>query len=326
MINSDLYLANNIFNDPGRIPQRDGYGDGVVEAGEKNKNVVVLCCDLTESTRSLAFKKKFPERFVEMGIAEQNMAGIAAGMAYSGKIPYIASYATFSPGRNWDQVRVSICYSMANVKIIGAHAGISVGPDGATHQALEDIAITRCLPNMTIIVPCDYWEAMKATLAIAEVNRPFYMRFGREKVPVVTTDQTPFQIGRAETFRNGREVTVIACGSLVYESLIAAEQLSNEGIDVKVINCHTIKPIDEKIILEAAKETGAIVTAEEHQVHGGLGSAVAEIVSKHYPVPIEYVAIMDRFGESGEPDELMSKFGVKSPDVKAAVKEVLKRK
>lgn len=326
MTDSNLDLANTIFNDPERIPQRDGYGDGIVRAGEKNKNVVVLCCDLTESTRSLAFKKKFPERFVEMGIAEQNMAGIAAGMAFSGKIPYIASYATFSPGRNWDQIRVSICYSMANVKIMGAHAGISVGPDGATHQALEDVAITRCLPNMTVIVPCDYWEAMKATLAMADINGPFYMRFGREKVPVVTTDKTPFKIGRAEMFRNGKDATVIACGSLVYESLIAAAELSNEGIDVRVINCHTIKPIDEKIIFEAAKETGAIVTAEEHQVNGGLGSAVAEVVSKHYPAPMEYVAIMDRFGESGEPDQLMAKFGLKSPNVKNAVKEVLKRK
>jgi transketolase len=326
MINSDLDLANSIFKDPERIPQRDGYGDGVVQAGEKNKNVVVLCCDLTESTRSMAFKKKFPERFVEMGIAEQNMAGIAAGMAFSGKIPYIASYATFSPGRNWDQIRVSICYSMANVKIIGAHAGISVGPDGATHQALEDIAITRCLPNMTVIVPCDYWEAMKATLAMADMNGPSYMRFGREKVPVVTTDKTPFKIGRAEMFRNGKDATVIACGSLVYESLIAADELSNEGIDVRVINCHTIKPIDKKIIVEAAKETGAIVTAEEHQVNGGLGSAVAEVVSNNHPAPMEYVAIMDRFGESGEPDQLMSKFGVKAQNIIGAVKKVLKRK
>lgn len=326
MLNSDLNLADSIFNEPELLPQRNGYGDGVVEAGEKNKDVVVLCCDLTESTRSLAFKKAFPERFVEMGIAEQNMAGIAAGMAFSGKIPYIASYATFSPGRNWDQIRVSICYSMANVKIIGAHAGISVGPDGATHQALEDIAITRCLPNMTVITPCDYWEAKKATIAMSRVEGPIYMRFGREKVPVVTTEKTPFKIGRAEIFKHGKDVTVIACGSLVYESLIAAGGLSKEGIDVRVINCHTIKPIDEGIIINAAKETGAIVTAEEHQVHGGLGSAVAEVVSNHHAVPIEFVAIMDRFGESGDPDELMANFGVKSPNIIKAVNEVLKRK
>ncbi len=321
-----IKLAENIFDNPDRIPQRNGYGDGVVEAGKENENIVVLCCDLTESTRSAAFREAFPDRFVEIGIAEQNMAGIAAGMSFSGKIPYISSYATFSPGRNWDQIRVSVCYSKANVKIMGAHAGISVGPDGATHQAMEDIAITRCLPNMTVVVPCDYWEAKKATISMASLNGPVYMRFGREKVPVVTTEKTHFKIGRAETFRDGKDVSVIACGSLVYEALIAAKKLEKENVDVRVINCHTIKPIDIKTIIKAAKETGAIITAEEHQVHGGLGSAVAEVVSKHHPVPMDYVAVMDRFGESGEPDELMIKFGVKSPDIVKAVKKVLARK
>jgi len=321
-----LKLAENIFDNPGRIPQRNGYGDGVVEAGKVNDNVVVLCCDLTESTRSAAFREAFPDRFVEIGIAEQNMAGIAAGMSFSGKIPYISSYATFSPGRNWDQIRVSVCYSNANVKIMGAHAGISVGPDGATHQAMEDIAITRCLPNMTVVVPCDYWEAKKATISMAGIAGPVYMRFGREKVPVVTTEKTPFKIGRAETFKDGKDASVIACGSLVYEALIAAKKLEKDNIDVRVINCHTIKPIDIKTIIKAAKETGAIITAEEHQVHGGLGSAVSEVVSKHHPVPMDYVAVMDRFGESGEPDELMSKFGVKSPNIVKAVKKVLARK
>jgi len=254
------------------------------------------------------------------------MAGIAAGLSFSGKIPYISSYAAFSPGRNWDQIRVSVCYSKANVKIMGAHAGISVGPDGATHQAMEDIAITRCLPNMTVVVPCDYWEAKKATISMASLNGPVYMRFGREKVPVVTTEKTHFKIGRAETFKDGKDASVIACGSLVYEALIAAGELEKDNVDVRVINCHTIKPIDTKTIIKAAKETGAIVTAEEHQVHGGLGSAVAEVVSKHHPVPMDYVAVMDRFGESGEPDELMIKFGVKSPDIVKAVKKVLARK
>ncbi len=323
---NNMKLAENIFDNPDRIPQRNGYGDGVVEAGKENENIVVLCCDLTESTRSAAFREAFPDRFVEIGIAEQNMAGIAAGMSFSGKIPYISSYATFSPGRNWDQIRVSVCYSKANVKIMGAHAGISVGPDGATHQAMEDIAITRCLPNMTVVVPCDYWEAKKATISMAGIAGPVYMRFGREKVPVVTTEKTPFKIGKAETFRDGKDVSVIACGSLVYEALIAAKKLEKDNIDVRVINCHTIKPIDIKTIIKAAKETGAIVTAEEHQVHGGLGSAVAEVVSKHHPVPMDYVAVMDRFGESGEPDELMSKFGVKSPNIVKAVKKVLARK
>ncbi|MEE9213368.1 MAG: transketolase family protein [Thermodesulfobacteriota bacterium] len=323
---NNMKLAENIFDNPDRIPQRNGYGDGVVEAGKENENIVVLCCDLTESTRSAAFREAFPDRFVEIGIAEQNMAGIAAGMSFSGKIPYISSYATFSPGRNWDQIRVSVCYSKANVKIMGAHAGISVGPDGATHQAMEDIAITRCLPNMTVVVPCDYWEAKKATISMAGIAGPVYMRFGREKVPVVTTEKTPFKIGKAETFRDGKDVSVIACGSLVYEALIAAKKLEKDNIDVRVINCHTIKPIDIKTIIKAAKETGAIITAEEHQVHGGLGSAVAEVVSKHHPVPMDYVAVMDRFGESGEPDELMSKFGVKSPNIVKAVKKVLARK
>ena len=209
---------------------------------------------------------------------------------------------------------------------MGAHSGISVGPDGATHQAMEDIAITRCLPNLIVLVPCDYWETKKATIVISKIQDPVYMRFGREKVPVVTSDKTPFKIGRADTYRDGNDVTVIACGSLVYEALIAAEKLSTQGIDVRVINCHTIKPIDEKAIIKAAKETGAIVTAEEHQVHGGMGSAVSEVIAKHRPVPMEYVAMMDRFGESGEPNELMHKFGLDSKGIIKAVKKVVKRK
>jgi len=325
-LNQKLHLAKNIFTGPDQVPQRNGYGEGVVEAGKKNENVVVLCCDLTESTRSLQFKETFPERFVEMGISEQNMAGVAAGMAFSGKIPYISSYAVFNPGRNWDQIRVSVCYSMANVKVIGAHAGITVGPDGATHQALEDIAITRCLPNMTVIVPCDYPEAKRAAVAISEINGPVYMRFGREKMPVVTTEKTPFKIGRADTYRDGGDVSIIACGSLVYEALIAAEELSAEGIECGVINSHTVKPIDGKTVVKAARETGAIVTAEQHQVHGGLGSAVAEVLAQQCPVPVEYVAVMDRFGESGQPDELMKKFGLSADGIKTAVKKVLKRK
>ena len=321
-----MHLAGNIFDTPDQIPQRNGYGDGVVEAGKTNENVVVLCCDLTESTRSAKFEETFPDRFVEIGIAEQNMAGIAAGLAFTGKVPYMSSYATFNPGRNWDQIRVSICYSMANVKIMGAHAGISVGPDGATHQALEDIAITRVIPNLNVIAPCDYFETKKAAIQMAGIEEPFYMRFGREKVPVITTEKTPFKIGRAETYREGGDVTVIACGSLVYEALVAAEELSSKGVDVRVVNSHTIKPIDEKAIVKAAEETGAIVAAEEHQYHGGLGSAVAEVLSLHNPVPMEYVAIMDRFGESGEPNELMKKFGLSAEGIKKAVNKVLKRK
>ncbi|HLD18736.1 MAG TPA: transketolase C-terminal domain-containing protein, partial [Candidatus Nanoarchaeia archaeon] len=278
MINPEAKLAANIYTNVSQKPTRDGFGDGVVEAGKVDKNVVLLCCDLTDSTKSNGFKKAFPERFIEVGIQEQNMAGVAAGMSFAGKIPFITSYAAFNPGRNWDQLRVSICYSEANVKMIGAHAGISVGPDGATHQAMEDIAITRVLPNLTVIVPCDYYEAKKATIAMAKEKGPFYMRFGRENVPIVTSEETSFEIGKAQTFRHGKDATIIACGPLVYEALIAAKDLESEGIDVRVINMPTIKPLDKDAIVKAAKETGAIVTAEEHQITGGLGGAVAECV------------------------------------------------
>ena len=326
MINPESKLASNLYNNVSQKPTRDGFGDGVVEAGKADQRVVLLCCDLTDSTKSNGFKKNFPDRFVQVGIQEQNMAGIAAGMALSGKVPFITSYAAFNPGRNWDQLRVSICYSQANVKMIGAHAGISVGPDGATHQAMEDVAITRVLPNLSVVVPCDYHDAKKACIEMAKINGPFYMRFGRENVPLITTEDTPFKIGRAETFRNGKDITVIACGPLVYEALIAAKELEKEGVDVRVINMHTIKPLDKEAIIKAAKETGGIVTAEEHQIIGGLASAVAEVVVKNHPVPMEFVAVNDRFGESGQPDELMYKFLVKSPNIIWSIKEVLKRK
>ena len=309
-----------------RIPSRDGYGKGLVELGEKDKNIVALCCDLTESTRMEWFREKFPERFIEVGVAEQNMMGIAAGLAKEGKIPFVSSYAVFSPGRNWDQLRVSVCYSESNVKVEGAHAGISVGPDGATHQALEDIAITRCLPNLTVVVPADAVEGEKATIQAGLIKGPFYLRFGREKVPTITTERTPFQIGKAEVFRKGKDVAVVACGVMVFDALVAAEELEKEGIEVMVINNHTIKPIDKKTLVEAAKKTGAVVTAEEHQVMGGMGSAVAEVLSQEFPVPMEFVGIQDRFGESGQPEELMEKFGCTPKDIIQAVKKVLEKK
>lgn len=310
-----------------RIPMRDGYGRGVVEAGKRDKNVVVLCADLTESTRSLWFAETFPERFIEVGVAEQNMAGLAAGMALSaGKIPFIASYAVFSPGRNWDQLRVSVCYSGANVKIMGAHAGISVGPDGATHQALEDIAITRVLPRMTVMAPCDWRETQKCVEAAARMPGSVYIRFGREKVPTITTDKTPFTIGKANVYREGSDVTIIACGQLVYEALIAAEKLSQEHIETEVIDMHTIKPLDTATVLRSMKKTGCVVTAEEHQVTGGLGSAVAEALMQRYPVPQEMVGMPDCFGESGQPQELLEKYGMTADDITAAVRKVLKRK
>lgn len=320
-----MYLAKDLDNVE-KLPSRDGFGHGLVEIGRKKKNVLSLCCDLTDSTRAAWFKKEFPKRFIEVGVAEQNMMGIAAGLSFTGKIPYISSYAVFNPGRNWDQLRVSVCYSKANVKIEGAHAGISVGPDGATHQALEDIAITRCLPNLTVVVPCDAIEAQKATVAAGYIQGPVYLRYGREKVPTITTKKTPFKIGRADIYRNGKDVTVIACGVMVYASLIAAEELEKDGISIGVINCSTIKPMDKKTIIAAAKKTKAIVTAEEHQIHGGLGSAVAEVLSQAYPVPMKIVGVKDRFGESGQPDELLKKFGCSPQDIIKAVKNIIKMK
>lgn len=325
MINRAMKLSPKLFTGVEQKATRDGFGDGLVIAGEKSKDVVVLCCDLVESTRAQAFAKKFPERFVEVGVAEQNMMGIAAGLSFAGKIPFITSYAVFSPGRNWDQLRVSVCYSSANVKVIGAHAGISVGPDGATHQAMEDLAITRVLPRMTVIAPADYYEARKAIVAAAALKGPLYMRFGREKVPVVTSEETPFEIGKAQVYRFGRDVAVIACGPLVYEALVAAKKLEGK-IDVMVINCPTIKPIDVKTISEAARKTGAIVTAEEHQINGGLGSAVAEVLAENYPAPMQRVGALDTFGESGKPEELMKRYHLSSADIVSAIKSVMRRK
>lgn len=306
-----------------RAAMRDGYGRGLVTAGKADRRVVVLCADVTESTRSLWFQQRFPDRFFEIGVAEQNMAGIAAGLALSGKIPFISSYAVFSPGRNWDQIRVSVCYSKANVKIGGAHAGISVGPDGATHQALEDIAIIRVLPSMTVLCPADARETEKATLAAARIDSPVYIRFGREPVPVITAPSTPFRIGRAEVYRQGNDVTIIACGTMVYEALLAAQILKRRKISALVVNLHTIKPLDGKALLACARATRAIVTAEEHQAVGGMGSAVAEFLSEHVSVPIIRVGIQDTFGESGTPGELLKKYGLTAEGiVRAALRAV----
>lgn len=309
-----------------QVPSRNGYGEGLVIAGEENPDVVALCADLTESTRTQAFAEKFPDRFVEIGVAEQNLVTVASGMAAAGKIPFITSYATFSPGRNWEQIRTTVCYNNQPVKIIGSHAGISVGPDGATHQALEDMAITRVLPNLVVICPADAIEAKKATIAIAKNGKPSYLRLSRDKTPVVTTDQTPFAIGKAEVYMEGKDATIIACGQMVYKALIAAEELKKHKIIVRVINNHTIKPLDKKTILKAAEETGALVTVEEHQIHGGLGAAVAETVSQVYPVPLKIIGIEDRFGESGEPQELLDKFGLTVDAVTKAVIMVIRMK
>lgn len=307
-------------------PSRDGFGEGLVAAAEKDSNIVGLCADLTESTRMEEFAKKFPERFIEVGVAEQNMVTVASGMAHEGKIPFTASYATFSPGRNWEQIRTTICYNNQPVKIVGSHAGISVGPDGATHQALEDIALMRVLPNMVVVVPSDAIEAKKATIEIAKNGKPSYIRLSRDKVSTITTEETPFKIGKAEVFKEGKDVTLIACGQMVYYSLLAAKDLEEEKISVRIINCHTVKPLDKKTILKVAEETGAIVTVEEHQIFGGLGSAIAELVSQTYPVPIKMVGIEDHFGESGPPKDLLKKFGLTKENIIKAVLQVLRMK
>lgn len=317
---------NNIFKNLDKldqVPTRNGYGQGLVELGNKNKNVVVLCADISDSTRSGMFRDVFPERFIQAGIAEQNMIGLAAGLALSGKIPFVSTYAVFCPGVNWSQIRVTVCQNNANVKLTGAHAGVSVGPDGMSHQALEDIAIMRCLPGMVVLAPCDVIETKKATIAAAKYVGPVYLRFAREATPVFTKPSTPFTIGKAETFKDGKDVTIIACGPLVFNALEAAEKLD---VSVRVINNHTIKPMDEKTIIQAAKETGAIVTVEEHQVMGGMGSAVAEVLSKNCPVPIEMVGMQDRWGESGDSNELIEHFGLGTDGIIQAVKKVLKRK
>jgi transketolase len=307
------------------IAPRDGFGEGLVELGKHNQDVVALTADLVESTRVQAFAEAYPERFIEVGVAEQNMAGIAAGLSFTGKVPFFASYAVFSPGRNWDQIRVSICYSKANVKIVGAHAGISVGPDGATHQALEDIAITRVLPNMTVVVPTDSIEAKKATIAIAKHIGPCYIRFGREKTPVITTKETPFHLGKALHILNGDDVMIIANGQMVARALLAAKKLENR-LSVGVMNMHTVKPLDQNAVIAAAKDIGAIVVAEEHQINGGLGGAIAEVLAEHCPVPMARVGINDTFGESGEPNILMEHYGLGVDDIVKAVEKVVERK
>lgn len=333
MINEKAKLNPKIFEgDIEKKPARDGYGEGLVVAGEQNENVVVLTADLAESTRAHWFAKKFPNRFFEVGVAEQNMAAMAAGLAVAGKIPFISSYAVFSPGRNYEQIRTTIAYNDANAKIAGAHAGISVGPDGATHQATEDMAIMRVMPNMKVFCPCDSIEAKKVTLSVAKIFGPAYLRFGREKMPVITTEATLFAAGEAQVFwepapKKKAEAAIIACGHLVYEALIAAKYLAEkEKIEVYVINSPSIKPLDEKLILEIVKKTGAVVTAEEHQVAGGLGGAVAELLARKMPTPIEFIGLQDTFGESGQPEELMKKYHLDSAAIIEAVEKVIKRK
>ena len=309
-----------------KVPMRDGYGQALLQMCAERDDIMVLDADVAKSTRSVWIRDKFPDKFLDMGICEQDMVGTAAGMALGGMIPFISTYCVFLAGRAWDQIRTTVCYNKLNVKFAGAHAGISVGPDGATHQSLEDVALTRVLPGMTVVVPCDAEETRKATLAIAEINGPCFVRFGREAVPVVTDESTPFELGKARLVREGSDATVFANGAMVYEATQAAEKLAAEGISVCVYDLHTIKPLDAEAIVAAAKKTGAIVTAEEHQAAGGMGGAVAECLALNCPVPMEMVAVQDSFGESGQPQELMDRYGLNADAIEAKIKAVLARK
>jgi transketolase len=309
-----------------QVPTRNGFGEGLIEAGKANKNVIAICADLSESTRMLGFKEACPDQYIEIGVSEQLLVAMAGGLASVGKVPWIASYAMFNPGRSWEQVRTIMALNETNVKIAGAHAGVSVGPDGATHQAIEDIAIMRVIPHMTVVVPCDTIQTKKATIALTEMHGPVYLRFAREKSPIVTTEQTPFEIGKAQTLREGKDVAIVVCGILVYNALIAAQELANEGIDCMVINNHTVKPMDEPAIVDAAQRCSAVVTVEEHQVHAGMGSRVAEILAQKHPVPIEFVGVHDRFGQSGDPAELIEHYGMGTDAIKDAVRRAAKRK
>src|ERR1035437_4007861 len=331
MLNPKLKLNPKIFNDDvEQVPIRKGFGQGLLLAGEQNSNVVGLCADLTESTQMNLFAEKFPERFIEIGVAEQNLAAVASGMAAMGKIPFISSYAMFSPGRNWEQIRTTIAYNNRPVKIVGSHAGVSVGPDGGTHQALEDIALMRVVPNMDVISPCDAIEAKKATLSLIKTIKPAYLRLAREKTPIITTEETPFNIDKAEIYWMPEVglamVGIIATGGLLYCAIIAAKELESEGVKTKVMNLSNIKPINVDEVVALAKETKAIVTVEEHQVAGGMGSAVAEVLAQNFPVSIEFIGVQDKFGQSGTPDELIEHYGLGKNSIKDAVKKVLKRK
>lgn len=315
MINEDAKLNPNLFEaDREEQPIRKGFGEGLLEAGKKDPRVVALCADLTESTQMHLFRDAFPERFVQIGVAEQNLVGVASGMAAMGKTPFCSSYAMFSPGRSWEQIRTTVAYNNQPVIVVGSHAGVSVGPDGGTHQAIEDIAITRVIPRMVVVSPCDAIEAKKATLALAALRQPSYLRLAREKTPVITTEETPFEIGKAQVLWQPEEgkpqVGIVATGALVGKALEAAKALEEDGVAATVLNVHTIKPLDEDAVISLAEDAGCLVTVEEHQVAGGLGSAVAELLAAQLPTPIEFVGVADRFGQSGKPEELIEYYGM----------------
>jgi len=321
----DLHLAD-ITKELAEEPIRKGFGRGLLEAGKLDVNVVAACADLTDSTQMGLFKAEFPDRFIEIGVAEQNLATVGAGLAAMGKIPFVSSYAAFSPGRNWEQIRTTACLNERPVKIIGSHAGISVGPDGATHQMLEDIALMRVLPNMVVIVPGDSLEAERATLAMAKDSRPNYLRLAREATPVITTDKTPFEIGKAYVYEKGSDVTIIATGTMTYQALMAAQQLYKDGIEAEVVHVPTIKPLDSETILKSIRKTGCVITAEEGQIIGGLGGAIAELISENHPVPLKRIGMQDHFGESGEPKELMAHFGLDAKHIRLAAHHIVDKK
>jgi len=329
MVNNDMHLVDNLFEQDSleHASLRDGFSAGILEAGERDENVVVLSADVSDSVRAAAFKEKYPKRYVELGVAEQNLAVVASGLANYGKVPFIATYAVFSPGRNWEQIRTTVALADLPVKIIGMHTGVSVGPDGATHQALEDITLMRVVPNMQILVPCDREEARKAILAAAWNNKPTYIRFTRHETPVFTTSETPFEPGKAEYLWRSEnpEVAIMGAGPLLYDALQAAQSLQNEGIGTSVLNLHSVKPMDIPRVLEAAGDAGAVVSVEEHQILGGVGGTIAEILTQNNPVPQEMVAVHDKFGQSGKAEELLEHYGLNTHGIIAAVHRVRQR-
>ncbi len=321
------YLVENILaTDIALEPNRKGFGRGLLAAGQIDEHVVAACADLTDSTQMSLFRDAFPDRFIEIGVAEQNLVTVGSGLAAMGKIPFVSSYAAFSPGRNWEQIRTTVCLNDQAVKIVGSHAGLYTGQDGATHQMLEDIAIMRALPNMVVIAPGDSIEAEKATLAMAKDSRPNYMRLAREPIPVFTTDKTPFEIGKAYVYAKGTDVTIISTGTMTHPALVAAEKLFKDGIDAEVIHCPTIKPLDEATILRSARKTKAVITVEEAQITGGLGGAVAELLGEEYPVPIHRVGVKDRFGESGHPADLLEHLGLTTKHIVLAAHHIMDKK
>lgn len=322
---NNLHLIEKFTADMPKEPIRKGFGRGLLEAGKLDENVVAACADLTDSTQMSLFKNEFPDRFVEIGVAEQNLVTVGSGLAAMGKVPFVSSYAAFSPGRNWEQIRTTICLNDQPVKIVGSHAGISVGPDGATHQMLEDIALMRVLPNMVVVVPGDSLEAERATKALATDSRPAYLRLAREATPIITTDQTPFEIGKAYVYVPGNDLTIISTGAMTYQAMVAAHKLYVQGIDVEVVHVPTIKPLDAVTILSSVRKTGKVITVEEAQINGGLGGAVAELLSEEHPALLKRIGIRDRFGESGTPEELLDHFGLTAKHIMLTAHSMMNR-